>query len=126
MTSLLVCRFLAGLLSSAVFSNFGGTLADLFTPNERSSWVALFSLMLQGAPTIGPVPGNLMGEHVHWRWVLALIAIWGAVCTVPTLILPETEGKAIRRKVHKGSPLAQKGPGLKEVFSRALLTPVSE
>ncbi|KAH7921440.1 MFS general substrate transporter [Leucogyrophana mollusca] len=101
--SLLVCRFLAGLLGAAVFSNYGGTLSDIFTPDERGPLVALFTLVFQGAPTIGPVPSSYMGQYVNWRWILALITIWGAAMTALIVVLPETEATAIHRKLMKNN-----------------------
>ncbi|RDB27730.1 hypothetical protein Hypma_003153 [Hypsizygus marmoreus] len=100
-TSLLICRLLTGLLGAAVFSNFGGSLSDMFTPDERGPLVALFALVLQGAPTIGPVPGSFMGQYVSWRWIMGLTAIWGAAIGLPVLFLPETEPAKIARRLKR-------------------------
>lgn len=130
MVTLLVCRFLASILGSAVFSNFGGTLSDLFTPDERGPWVALFTLVLQGAPTIGPVPGSFMGQYLNWRWVLALTTIWGGFITVFVLFLPETEPGKLQRTLAKRETVALPEEKSRirdsELWSKALLTPLSE
>ncbi|KAG6373032.1 major facilitator superfamily domain-containing protein [Boletus reticuloceps] len=70
------------LIGSAVFTLYGGTLADMFSPDERGPLVALFTVVLQGAPTIGPVPSSLLGNIVHWRWLMGGIAAWAAIITV--------------------------------------------
>ncbi|KAG6329283.1 hypothetical protein ID866_9806 [Astraeus odoratus] len=46
-TCLLVCRYLSGLFGSPVFATYGGSLADLFSPDERGPILALFTLVLQ-------------------------------------------------------------------------------
>ncbi|KAG8221553.1 major facilitator superfamily domain-containing protein [Butyriboletus roseoflavus] len=129
MVSLLGCRALAGLIGSAVFAIYGGSLADLFNPDERGSLVALFTVVLQGAPTIGPVPSSLLGAIVHWRWLMACIAIWATIVTAVVICLPETEVNAIRRRIarEQGSG-ARKGciPDQPSVIWRdALLTPIT-
>ncbi|KIJ12742.1 hypothetical protein PAXINDRAFT_171048 [Paxillus involutus ATCC 200175] len=127
--SLLGCRALAGLIGSAVFSLYGGSLSDMFTPDERGPFVALFTIVLQGAPTIGPVPSSLLGTIVHWRWLMGFIATWAAVVTAVVICLPETEATAIRRRLAKDqgevmakvpTPAQQTG----SVWSKTLLTPI--
>ncbi|KAI6044554.1 major facilitator superfamily domain-containing protein [Pisolithus marmoratus] len=101
-STLLICRGLMGLLGSPVFSIYGGSVADLFTPEERGPVVALFTLVLQGAPTIGPVPSSFLGPIFPWRWLFGFITIWGGVLAVAvTLFVPETEPATIRRKLVK-------------------------
>ncbi|KIJ12743.1 hypothetical protein PAXINDRAFT_101102 [Paxillus involutus ATCC 200175] len=127
--SLLCCRALAGLIGSAVFSLYGGSLSDMFTPDERGPFVALFTIVLQGAPTIGPVPSSLLSATVHWRWLMGFIAAWGAIIMVLVICLPETEATAIQKRLAKdqreampgGSTPAQETWG---VWSKALLTPM--
>ncbi|KAF8836475.1 MFS general substrate transporter [Paxillus ammoniavirescens] len=127
--SLLCCRALAGLIGSAVFSLYGGSLSDMFTPDERGPFVALFTIVLQGAPTIGPVPSSLLSATVHWRWLMGFIAAWAAVITVLVICLPETEATAIQKRLAKDqrevmprvSARAQETWG---VWSKALLTPM--
>lgn len=135
MTSLLLTRFLGSLLSSAVFSNFGGSLSDMFTPDERGPLIAMFSFVLQGCPTIGPLPGNIMGEHLNWRWVLGFSCIWAAAVTIPVLLLPETEHGKIERvpaeetqakKIRKPTKAANKAESTKDLWGKALLTPLGE
>lgn len=130
MSTLLGCRALAGFFGSAVFALYGGSLADMFNPDERGSLVALFTVVLQGAPTIGPVPSSLLGTFVHWRWLMGFIAAWAAIITIVVICLPETEVNAIRRRIAKeqGSGIP-KGPAPRQpsgVWRKALLTPISK
>ncbi|KAI6103404.1 major facilitator superfamily domain-containing protein [Pisolithus sp. B1] len=128
MPTLLICRGLMGLLGSPVFSIYGGSVADLFTPTERGPVVALSTLVLQGAPTIGPVPSSFLGPVFPWRWLLSLITIWGGVLAVATvLFVPETEPKAIQRKVVKpeGIVAGTKDVNILKVWSNSLLRPIT-
>lgn len=130
MVTLLSCRALAGFIGSAVFALYGGSLADMFNPDERGSLVALFTVVLQGAPTIGPVPSSLLGTIVHWRWLMGCIAAWAAIITAVVICLPETEVNAIRRRIAKeqGSGVP-KGCSLTQssgIWKNALSTPVSK
>lgn len=117
-----------GLLGSPVFSIYGGSVADLFTPEERGPVVALFTLVLQGAPTIGPVPSSFLGPIFPWRWLFGFITIWGGVLAVAvTLFVPETEPATIRRKLVKSEGIVVDVEEVKssKVWSRALLTPIT-
>ncbi|KAI6006335.1 major facilitator superfamily domain-containing protein, partial [Pisolithus orientalis] len=125
--ALLICRTLMGLFGSPVFSIYGGSVADLFTPEERGPVVALFTLVLQGAPTIGPVPSSLLGPFFPWRRLLDLITIWGGVlATVTILFVPETEPRTIRRKIAESEDVDIKEiNSSSKVWTKALLTPIT-
>ena len=131
-TTLLVCRGLAGLLGSPVFAIYGGSLADLFSPEERGPMVALFTLVLQGAPTIGPVPSSFLGSFLHWRWLFGFLTTWGGLLAALMAFIPETEPTAISRKLAKSQdflqdtkfPVTEKSKSAD--WSKVLLTPVSE
>lgn len=129
MITLLVCRAFAGLIGSAIFALYGGSLADMFDSNERGSLVALFTVVLQGAPTIGPVPSSLLGPIVHWRWLMGCIAAWAAIITAMVIFLPETEPNAIRRRISKAQSLgiSDRPPShpSDSIWRKALLTPIS-
>ncbi|KAL4063460.1 major facilitator superfamily domain-containing protein, partial [Scleroderma citrinum] len=127
--SMLICRTLTGLFGSPVFAIYGGSLADLFSPHERGPMVALFTLVLQGAPTIGPVPSSFLGTFLHWRWLLGFLTIWGGLLAALMFFMPETEPNAIARKLSKSEgyvqdtkvPVADK-PNL---WGKVLLTPIT-
>ncbi|CEH14865.1 Synaptic vesicle transporter SVOP and related transporters (major facilitator superfamily) [Ceraceosorus bombacis] len=95
--TLLITRFVSGLFAGPPFSVCGGSLGDLFTDEERGPWVAIFTLMLQGAPSIAPVWANWMGQTVSWRWILYAIAIFAAFDLVLLCLIPETQPGIIVR-----------------------------
>ena len=90
----------------------------------------LFRSVLQGAPTIGPVPSSLLGTIVHWRWLMGCIAAWAAIVTIVVICLPETEVNAIRRRIAKeqgsGVPKGPSPPQPSGVWSEALVAPISK
>lgn len=127
-STLLICRGLMGLLGSPIFSIYGGSVADLFTPEERGPVVALFTLVLQGAPTIGPVPSSFLGPIFPWRSLFGFITIWGGVLAAATILfIPETEPKKIRRKIAESEGIVVDIKEVKssKVWSRALLAPIT-
>lgn len=129
MFTLLVCRALAGLIGSGVFSLYGGSLSDMFDPRERAPLVALFTIMVQGAPTFGPVPASLLGAFVPWRWLMGFITVWAALITGLVALLPETEPTAIQKRLAKqqGIPvIPTRDISLATIWKESLLTPISE
>ena len=130
MVTLLGCRALAGFIWSAVFALYGGSLADMFSPDERDPLVALFTVVLQGAPTIGPVPSSLLGTIVHWRWLMGCIAAWAAIITAVAICLPETEINAIGRRISReqglGVPKGRSPAQPSGILGKALSTPISK
>ncbi|KIJ10252.1 hypothetical protein PAXINDRAFT_16754 [Paxillus involutus ATCC 200175] len=86
-----------------------GSLLDMFTLDARST--RLFTIMLQGAPTIGPVPSSLL------------------VITAVVICLPETEATVIWRRLAKDQgdimpKISTPAEQTKNVWSKALLTPI--
>ncbi|EPE24116.1 MFS general substrate transporter [Glarea lozoyensis ATCC 20868] len=63
MSMLIVFRFLAGAMGSAVLTIGGGTITDLFVAEERGTAMAVWSL----GPLLGPVIGPVAGRRVYIR-----------------------------------------------------------
>ncbi|CCO35421.1 putative transporter C1529,01 [Rhizoctonia solani AG-1 IB] len=76
---LLAFRFLAGLGGSAPLAIGGGTIADLWSPEERGMAMSLYSLAPLTGPAIGPVAGAWIAEKASWRWVFYSTSIADAV-----------------------------------------------
>lgn len=74
-------RFLAGLGGSAPLTTGGGTVADLFAPDERGKGMAIYSLAPLLGPAIGPIIGGAIVEGLNgqWRWIFGVAAIAGGV-----------------------------------------------
>ncbi|CAE6434145.1 unnamed protein product [Rhizoctonia solani] len=78
-SQLLAFRFLAGLGGSAPLAIGGGTIADLWSPEERGMAMSLYSLAPLTGPAIGPVAGAWIAEKASWRWVFYSTSIADAV-----------------------------------------------
>ncbi|KZV94680.1 MFS general substrate transporter [Exidia glandulosa HHB12029] len=108
----LAFRFLAGLGGAAPMAVAGGSVGDLWSPDERGLAMSIYSL----APLIGPATGPLVGGWVaqkagDWRWVywstsiaagiLQLVAFLVLRETYPPIILGR---KAARLRKETGDP----------------------
>lgn len=79
---LITIRSITGFFGSVGIANGGGTISDMFPPNERAGvfgWYLLGPLL---GPTIGPLFGGTIIENLGWRWVFWIMAI---VCCINTL-----------------------------------------
>ncbi|KAG9074164.1 hypothetical protein FRC06_010890, partial [Ceratobasidium sp. 370] len=81
-SQLLAFRFLAGLGGSAPLAVGGGTIADLWSPEERGMAMSLYSLAPLTGPAIGPVAGAWIAEKASWRWVFYSTSIADAVIQI--------------------------------------------
>ncbi|PNS19288.1 hypothetical protein CAC42_2465 [Sphaceloma murrayae] len=80
--TLIAIRTIAGFFGSVGIANGGGTISDMFYPDERAGiygWYLLGPLL---GPTIGPVFGGVVVQRLSWRWIFFILTI---VCGVNTL-----------------------------------------
>ncbi|CAE6435382.1 unnamed protein product [Rhizoctonia solani] len=105
-SQLLAFRFLAGLGGSAPLAIGGGTIADLWAPEERGMAMSLYSLAPLTGPAIGPVAGAWIAERASWRWVfystsiadgvIQLVGLWYLTETYAPTILA-AKARALRK-----------------------------
>ncbi|XP_014560036.1 hypothetical protein COCVIDRAFT_90080 [Bipolaris victoriae FI3] len=79
---LITVRSITGFFGSVGIANGGGTISDMFLPNERAGvfgWYLLGPLL---GPTLGPLFGGLIVQRLGWRWVFWIMTI---VCFINTL-----------------------------------------
>jgi multidrug resistance protein len=92
--TLLVTRALAGITFSAPMTLVGGTLADMWRPEERGVPMAAFSAAPFIGPAIGPLVGGFLSDALGWRWlywiqlILSFVAWVGISFTVPETYTP--------------------------------------
>ncbi|CAE6432145.1 unnamed protein product [Rhizoctonia solani] len=103
--TLLIMRLLGGCFGSSVFSVPGGSLADMFTREERGP---LALMVLAVSPLLGPVCGPIVGgfiaqSDVSWRWNFWVMLIFsGVVLVLYTVFVPETcHSVLLKRRVTK-------------------------
>ncbi|WWD16614.1 hypothetical protein CI109_101042 [Kwoniella shandongensis] len=97
MTTLIILRFFCGVFGSVTPSLGVATCADMFSPQERGTPIALYAL----GPMAGPVLGNMLGTwflFFGWRWPYYFMTIVSAVNTVVMiLVMRETYAPALQK-----------------------------
>ncbi|KAK6454151.1 spermidine exporter, MDR-type pump [Scheffersomyces xylosifermentans] len=100
---LCIFRFLGGLGGCAALNVGAGTLADLFSNDERQVAMAAYSLCPSLGPVISPLVAGFIIENKSWHWVFYVLAIFnGAVAVFGTIFFKETYSpKLLKRKAQK-------------------------
>ena len=94
--TLLVCRLIDGIAFSAPMTLVGGTLADLWRPEERGVPMAAFSAAPFVGPAIGPLVGGFLSDAAGWRWLYWIqLILAGCVWILITFTVPETYAPTI-------------------------------
>ncbi|TRM69786.1 major facilitator superfamily domain-containing protein [Schizophyllum amplum] len=133
--TLVVSRQIAGIASSAPMCNVGGSVADIWSVEERGVPMAIFSATIFIGPCIGPLIGGFIGENMGWRWIYWVLFIFLGACVLLTLIMPETlapillgrKAERIRKETgdssHRTLAELERRP-FKVVIKEALLRPL--
>ncbi|KAF1920046.1 major facilitator superfamily domain-containing protein [Ampelomyces quisqualis] len=135
MGMLIAFRFLAGCAGSAPLTLGGGTIADMFAPQQRAGAIAIWSMGPLLGPVVGPVCGGFLVEAMSWRWVFWIMAIFGGAFGILLLvvgretyapIILEQKAAALRKATGIAamkSKLANDLPP-REIFVRAIARPM--
>ncbi|KAF3011150.1 hypothetical protein E8E13_011480 [Curvularia kusanoi] len=89
----IVCRFFAGLASSAALGINGGSIGDMFRPVERALWFPVIAWVNVVPPVIAPIAGGwvVSRDYLDWRWVNWItFIISGFALLIALFFLPET------------------------------------
>ena len=134
---LLACRFLCGVFSSSGLSLAGGTIADVWSIEERGMAIAYFAAAPYCGPVIGPIVTGWINvgtgrlDLFHWT----NMAFAGVILIVVGLI-PETyapvilKRRAARLRKETGNTniiteQEQKKPSLHEIARTSLIRPIT-
>jgi multidrug resistance protein len=135
MGMLIAFRFLAGCAGSAPLTLGGGTIADMFPPQQRAGAMAIWSMGPLLGPVVGPVCGGFLVEAMSWNWVFWILAIFGGAFGLLLLvvgretyapIILEKKAAALRKEtgnLNLRSKLAKDIPP-REIFVRAITRPM--
>lgn len=105
--SVLVLRFFAGLTSSGALAIAGGTITDVWRPQELGLAMTLFCLAPLAGPVIGPIIGGFVGQNKAsldphrvggLRWAMWVNLFFAATVFIPLYIMPETYKPIIMKK----------------------------
>ncbi|KAH0836451.1 MFS general substrate transporter [Lanmaoa asiatica] len=96
--TVIVARFLCGSFGSTGATLVGGTIADIWKPDERGFPMALFATAAVGATGLGPLLAGWIesNNHLGWRWIQWISAIVGGIYFLCVLLfLTETRADII-------------------------------
>jgi MFS family permease len=94
-TTLVICRFFAGMLGSGCLAVGAGTNSDVFIPLHRATASSIFLLSPFLGPALGPPVGGFAAQAKGWRWTQWPILFIGAVAMVIAFPSSETYKKII-------------------------------
>jgi multidrug resistance protein len=95
LASQLICRFFSGFFGATPLVCAGGSLSDLWTPEERVFAFPMFACLSFAGPVLGPIFGGLISNNdsMNWRWVEWItLMVSGLVLAIVILFQPETYG----------------------------------
>lgn len=107
-TTLIVCRFFAGLFSSPGLSIGTGTISDVWKPDKKGFPMAAFITSVQMGPALGPLIGGAVVVHFSWRWTQWVILFALTFVLALTLGMSETYKKVIL--INRSKKLGVEGP----------------
>lgn len=79
MQQLIAFRVVQGLGAGALFPVGMTIAADLFTLQQRTKVIAMFSAMWGVASLVGPLAGGYLTEQISWRWVFYINLPFGLI-----------------------------------------------
>ncbi|ORY90644.1 MFS general substrate transporter [Leucosporidium creatinivorum] len=135
MAVLIVFRFLAGTAASVPMCNAAGSIADVWSINQRGFKMSAFSSMLFLSPCLGPLFGGYMAMNISWRWLYWLQCIMaGALFLAVLVLMPESyaptilarRAKRLRKETGDSSIMTEQERRRRptsEIVSEALLRP---
>lgn len=95
-TALVALRCLQSAGASSTIALAYGIIADISTPAERGSYMAILMGFTNAAPSIGPILGGVLAQKLSWHWIFWLLSILGGIHLLALLLfLPETSRKLV-------------------------------
>ncbi|KAI8886540.1 MFS general substrate transporter [Backusella circina FSU 941] len=79
-------RMLQAVFSSAGQALGGGTVSDLFEPQDHGRATSIFILGTILGPAVAPLCGGYVDQYLGWRWIFYIMTILGGVLTILTFL----------------------------------------
>ncbi len=67
--TVIICRFLSGCFGAAGTTIIPGTLADIWTTEERGLPIAFFSFVAVLGTVAAPLYNGYIDQNIGWRWI---------------------------------------------------------
>jgi multidrug resistance protein len=94
--TILVCRFLAGMLGSGGLAVGSGILADIYGPIARGVAVGMSASIMNLGSIIAPIAGAYIVDRCGWRWTAwVTLILCGVVGILAALLLRESSHNRI-------------------------------
>ncbi|KAH7157244.1 major facilitator superfamily domain-containing protein [Dactylonectria estremocensis] len=97
-TSLVVCRFFAGMFASPNINNASATILDFTAPRYRGASLGIYYSLPSLGATIAPLIGGFVVRAKGWRWTQWVAIIVIVTLYIPVLFTKETYKKVIIRR----------------------------
>ncbi|CAK7891950.1 major facilitator superfamily multidrug transporter Flu1p [[Candida] anglica] len=88
--TVLILRFFCGLIASPAMAIAGGSISDIWSPDQIGFAMAMFCLAPFLGPILGPIIGNFAAEYKDWRWTMWVSLMFSGAALPFVLALPET------------------------------------
>lgn len=93
---LMVLRCIQSAGSSGLVTLQQAIIADIVTSAERGSYISITSITGIIAPSVAPIAGGLLAQHLGWHSIFWFLLIMSGVYIVPLLLwFPETARKLV-------------------------------
>ena len=104
MTSLIVCRFFAGMFASPNINNTSATILDYTPAQKRGVSLGIYYSLPSLGATLAPLIGGFILQARGWRWTQWISIMLAVLLYLPVLFTRETYKKVILRKraIHMG------------------------
>src|SRR5438874_644921 len=95
MWQFILARGLQGLAGGAVFPIALAVIADLYEPQERAKYGALFGAVFGVSSVLGPILGGTITDNFGWPWIffvnvpIGLISLFVCIRLLPPIKNPE-------------------------------------
>ncbi|PBK65970.1 MFS polyamine transporter [Armillaria solidipes] len=102
--TVIIARFLQGSFSSTWTTMVGGTIADIWVPEERGLPMTVFTVAAIGGTGVGPMMAGWieMNQRLEWKWIQWIqMMICGIYIALFPLIMKETRSSILLTRLAK-------------------------
>ncbi|KAK5175568.1 uncharacterized protein LTR77_000707 [Saxophila tyrrhenica] len=95
--TVIICRFMQGVFSSAPVTNTGGVLGDIWSAEQRAAAIVGYAIAVVGGPTLGPLIGSaIVTSSLRWRWTQYVSGIFiMVILALGVIVLDESYPPAL-------------------------------
>ncbi|KAK0440945.1 MFS polyamine transporter [Desarmillaria tabescens] len=102
--TVIIARFLQGGFGSTWATMVGGTIADIWVPEDRGLPMTIFTIAAIGGTGVGPIMAGWieMNQRLEWKWIQWIqMMICGMYIVLVPLIMKETRSSILLTRLAK-------------------------